>query len=95
MANKSVKCRSCNVVAQLVEIKGEPYVVCTVCKNRLPQDEVLAIIGKQSRYFAAKTLQEGFKSLASPVGKSGMLSLSYRPTHLEDPGGDFFIDFDD
>ena len=92
MANKSVKCRSCNVVAQLVEIKGEPYVVCTVCENRLPQDEVLAIIGKQSRAFVAKTLQKGFKSLASSGGKLG---LSYRPTHIEDPGGDFFIDFDD
>ena len=79
----------------MVEIKGEPYVVCTVCKNRLPQDEVLAIVGKQFRAFAAKTLQEDFKSLASSVGKSRPLSLSYRPTHLEDPGGDFFIDFDD
>ena len=61
-------------------------------RTGFPQDEVLAIIGKQSRAFVAKTLQKGLKSLASSGGKLG---LSYRPTHIEDPGGDFFIDFDD
>ena len=95
MSKKSVKCRSCNVVAQMVEIKGETYVVCPVCKNRLPVEEVLALIGKQSRAFAAKTLQDGFKSLSRSVGKSGPLSISYRPTHIKDPGGDFFLDFDE
>ena len=96
MADKPIKCRHCQVDAQvLVEDDQPKRVICPRCGVSEDFDVFERSLTEQAEAFAAKELQKALKSM-STLDEGGMfgMSVSYRPAKIDQPAGKFFIEFD-
>ena len=96
MADKPIKCRDCQIDAQVVVENDQPQrVVCPRCGASEEFDITVRSLTEQAEAFAAKELQKAFSGMAA-LDEGGMIgmSVSHSPAKINEATGKFVLDFD-
>ena len=93
--DKPIKCRRCQVAAEVVVANGQPQrVTCPHCGLTRDYGKVLEMLGEQAQAFATKKIQQAFARSFRKSRTSGV-SFRHRAANIRQPKGDFFVELGD